>query len=81
MRLWAVQQRRRSGPRWLPGRLKRAVRDEAALRDELEQVLRRRAECAHGARPFEKQPDRQATPRRESLERAIESKRDVPREI
>ena len=79
--LWAAQQRRRIGLGWLPGRLKRAVRDEAAIRDELDQVLRRKAERAHGDRPFVKQPDRQATPRRESLERGLERKRDLGREI
>ena len=79
--LWAAQQRRRSGPRWLPARLKPAVRDEAAIEAELDQVLRRKAERAHGERAFDEQTGRRATSRRDSLERGLERKRDVGREI
>jgi hypothetical protein len=52
-------------------------RDEAAIRDELDQVLGRRAERAHGERGFDEQP----ASRRESLESGVERKRDFGKEI
>jgi hypothetical protein len=87
IRVMAAERKRRAveaaGLWTLPGRLRRAERDEAQAREALDQARRRSAEREHGARPFV--DERARADQREALEgrtiHAREGRRGFGREL